>query len=692
MLKKYYSLFFALGIVLICFFSNLTIAGPVYQGDEGGYLANAATLSGNMLDAASSYFAGYSFFLAPSFWISNDPRVVFVFVKLINSIMWGISALLVIGIIRFTFPSIDQWKLMGAAMVALFYPAWITFSGYAFSENAFILFFLLSVYLAFRVAKTGKAWWIYWAVTLGYLFFIHPKSVPIIGAALLSSVLIAKARKDWHWLPVFFLIVISMALFYWYCIEPRLIKSMTIGDYPPSLHYPSPEELLTSVNSLERLRELVVRASGQLFYINLATLGLVFYPFFKIIIDFRSKIRKKSWEELIICGNRPVYIFLAISFLGTIVFSAINLEGGQRFDHWIYGRYLDGVTLPFLAMGFLLFSKRRAFLSIILLAITTMILFFFMPSKVGYPVNINGLGLWQTQLLGYSIGENAHFTILSWSISGLFLILITIMFKNYRYRVYFFILIYAFTSALQINYHEQLAKVYVYPKLEIRDYVSEKYPLGSCVALYGDGFETNDYFYVYAFYFQGYKFTRLNLSNWFKNCNGPLISTNTNINEDIPTARASIYNFADNAIVWDKINDEQKSNCLPHECINIINLKSFPYKQVGEKFSSGVRTNGKRGYLLFGPYVKMDVGEYILEIKGIRLESGGHMTIDVVGNGGEDVFASFDEVDPTSQQDYGILLRKRIVLDKIVNDLEVRVWVDGKAKVELYGYTLGRDK
>lgn len=209
MLKKNYQLFFALGIVIIYFFSNWNIVGPVYQGDEGGYLVNASALSGNLLDAASSYFAGYSFFLTPSFWISNNPRVVFIFVKLINSIMWGISALLVIGILQFGFPAMGQCKIMGAVIVALFYPAWITLSGYAFSENAFILFFLLSVYLAFRVVRTGKAWWIFWAVSLGYLFFIHPKSVPVIGAAFLSSVLIAKGRKDWRWLPIFSLIVIS---------------------------------------------------------------------------------------------------------------------------------------------------------------------------------------------------------------------------------------------------------------------------------------------------------------------------------------------------------------------------------------------------------------------------------------------------------------------------------------------------
>lgn len=153
MIKKYYQLFFALGIVLLYFFSNWNIAGPVYQGDEGGYLANASSLSGYWVDAASSYFAGYSFLLVPSFWISDNPRTVYTFVKLINSIMWGVSALLIISILQFVFPDVNRWKLMGAVAVTLFYPAWITFSGNAFSENAFVLFFFAKCVSCFSCGK-----------------------------------------------------------------------------------------------------------------------------------------------------------------------------------------------------------------------------------------------------------------------------------------------------------------------------------------------------------------------------------------------------------------------------------------------------------------------------------------------------------------------------------------------------------
>lgn len=219
-------------------------------------------------------------------------------------------------------------------------------------------FFLLSVYLAFRVVKTGKFWWIFWAVSLGYLFFIHPKSVPVLGGALLSSVLIAKDRKDWHWMLIFSLIVVSMVLFYKISFEPWLINGMTTGDYPSGSHYPSLNSYLTAFTSLDKVKNFVVRASGTLFYINLATLGLVFYPFFTGIIDFRSKWRKKSWEELIIIGNRPVFIFLAISFLGSMVLAAFGQR--MRLDHWMYGRYLEAVMLPFLAMGFLLISRKKA--------------------------------------------------------------------------------------------------------------------------------------------------------------------------------------------------------------------------------------------------------------------------------------------------------------------------------------------
>jgi hypothetical protein len=684
-------LLFGLSIAALFFLCNWKVVGPVYQGDEGGYLANASFLSGNSLDAGSSYHAGYSFFLVPAFWISSDPLVVFMIVKMINSILWGFSGILVIGILQFIFPNINISQVILAALVALLYPAWISFSGYAFSENASILFYLLSIYLAFRVLRKGSCWWLFWAMSLGYSFFIHPKSAPVTAAALVSALLITKARRDWFWFIAFFLIVMSMTLCYWFIIQPTLVNGMTTGDFPPLLHYRAPMQLLTDIDSLAGIGEFVTKIIGQFFYINLASLGLVIIPFIEGVKKCCQYIREreKSWITLIFRDDFPVYIFIAGSFFGTLVIAAMSLEGAPRFDQWMYGRYVEGVALPFMAIGFVLLSKKRILLSMLILMISVLILFFSIPSKLGYYVNINGLGLWQPQTITSLIVDNAPVTILVWTIPGIICLLFLAMFKEQRYRVYLIALVFTFTIAIQITVHNLRMRGYVFPKNMLHEYVSEQYPPGSCIGLDGDGSELKDYFYAYAFYFQDFQFIRFNPVNWHSQCNGPLISIHTDIDENIPDARAIIYNYADNFILWEKKNENQ-ANCLPGECVRII-LKDYPYKQVGENYAGGIRTNGKAGYLITGPYISMKAGKYVLEIDGNITEHSGQIRIDVASNGGNHVFASFSEADLINQLGSTLLLQKKISLDQDTEDLVIQVWVDATADVELHGYIFQKD-
>jgi hypothetical protein len=691
LINKNTPLLFALSVAAIFFLSNLAIKGPVYQGDEGGYLANASAISGNVADAASSCYAGYSFLLAPLFWISHDPRVVYLLVKLVNSVLWGLSALLVIGILRFTFPTARDLKILGTAVLGMLYPAWITLSGYAFSENAFIPIFLLSVYLAFCVVQKGKIWWIFWAVSLGYLFFIHPRAAPVIAAALLASILLLiKDWRNWRWGLAFLFIIAGMVALYWYVIGPGLIARMTIGDYAPSLQYPSAQDLLARFDLVQQLQSFLVRLTGQFFYITLATLGFVCYPFLAGMIRLYSGVKDRSLVKLAVNGNWPVYGFLALSFVGTMVLTAVFFITGDRFDQWLYGRYIEGVALPLLAVGFMLFSRKKAIFSLGILIASATLLILFMPTVTDYAVNINGLGLWQTVLLGYSMGGNTHLTIFYWTVAGVISFAFMLLVKNPRFRVYFFLLVYAVTIALQVNHHEYLTKGYVDPKLALRDFLVERYPAGSCLALYGDGFETGDYFQVYAFYFQEYDLIRLNLANWINHCNGPLLSTNKDVDVEVPNARAVVYNFVDKLIVWEKTGHEQGPNCLPGSCIN-LDLKDYPLTMVGRHFSGGVRTTGRTGFILVGPYVEMQAGSYILELHGNQLEAGGNIHVEVVDEGESRVFVSFEPV-ITSLNKNDVLLHEKVVLEEAANFLEIRVWVDSKADLELYNYTLTLDQ
>lgn len=110
--------------------------------------------------------------------------------------------------------------------------------------------------------------------------------------------------------------------------------------------------------------------------------------------------------------------------------------------------------------------------------------------------------------------------------------------------------------------------------------------------------------------------------------------------------------------------------------------------QVGKRVSGTVRSTGQSGYLVFGPYVHMKEGKYRLELRGTIHSNDGKVITDVVGDKGLSEFARFEELDLPSLNGSKVLLNREVVLEKAVSDLEVRVWVDKQADIELYGYSL----
>ena len=115
--------------------------------------------------------------------------------------------------------------------------------------------------------------------------------------------------------------------------------------------------------------------------------------------------------------------------------------------------------------------------------------------------------------------------------------------------------------------------------------------------------------------------------------------------------------------------------------------KNIP-TQFGKKVSGAVLSTDQSGFLVYGPYVSMKAGSYLLEIRGINHSNKGRVITDVVSNKGKHTFASFEELDAGSSSDSKVLLNKEVVLDEAVSDLEVRVWVDELADIELHGYSL----
>ena len=468
---------------------------PNIQADESGYLINAAALAGFWIDAASSYHAGYSLFLVPAFWYGADPHMVFAFVKLINSFMWGASTLVLHSVLKMLFPFVNHWKIVSATAISLSYPAWITINGYAFSESAFVLFFMLSVYFALRVVKNGSYYWFAWGISLGYLFAIHPKSITVIMSAIIVAVLIVIPRKDWYRLAGFFLVIAGMVILYKYGFEPWLVTGMTTGKYQPYFHYPSADYYLTTLMSFDGLKELAVRLSGHIMYIGLATLGLVFYPFISGLNTFRQALNKRDLFS-IYTGNNSVYIYIGLAFIGTLLLSALSFTfgSGPRLDHWIYGRYVEGVILPLLAIGFLTMTTKRILASAIFIAVFAIILLAGIGDYTGTgPFNVSGF--WQEFFL-----RDKH--PLWWYLFGIIPFLAMLAFYSTCFRFVIIICVFTFASYLQIQWHNKVS-INNNNRQHLAYFIRDNFETGSSVGIdinHDKGYTPMWFFWQYAFY------------------------------------------------------------------------------------------------------------------------------------------------------------------------------------------------
>lgn len=120
---------------------------------------------------------------------------------------------------------------------------------------------------------------------------------------------------------------------------------------------------------------------------------------------------------------------------------------------------------------------------------------------------------------------------------------------------------------------------------------------------------------------------------------------------------------------------------------DLANDHSLP-SNVGIWSNGGISSTGVEGALLLGPYAPVGAGEYTLKMYGI-LESGS-VNIDIVSQKGIVVHQKFTLDKSMVDSDGYFAIQKTVNIDRDVNDLEVRVWVNKDSMIEVQGYALSK--
>ena len=313
---------------------------PIIHPDELGYLLNARVLAKGGLTSQVEYYPGFSVLLIPLWLTSNAALTVFRSTLYVQAGLSGIGALLAWRLSRYVAPALGPWRRALVVGLVSAYPSFLLYSDLALSEVAFATVFAGVVVLA-AVAMPGRRarWWAALGLLSGLLVAVHPRGLAVVVATAVLGVVVL----GWRWSSVkpFLALVagagLGLGTTMWLVAAVRA-PATVLGAYQP-------DSVLSKSLSAHGLTSLGVELAGQLFYLSVATVGLI--PL-GLVVGVRSLVRVGRGDRDVAALVRA---YATLSFLGVWALSSLFMNLGNRADQLIYGRYNEGVIVPILIIA-----------------------------------------------------------------------------------------------------------------------------------------------------------------------------------------------------------------------------------------------------------------------------------------------------------------------------------------------------
>ena len=692
-------------IPLLFLFYSSGYSGPAYLSDEIGYLAKAAFLGGHVVNGSSSWHGGYSFFLAPVFAFFNSPSAVWSGAMVVNALLWFGSFFLLNQLLTIWFADISWGSRFFALLVSAIYPAWVTMSGYVFATSAIVFVFLCCVITLAKWRQTDVRSLLPHSICVGLLYWIHPTAMGVALASLVTVAVVSRFKRNYRCFVIHAALVILLIIIYKYGVHSWMNLAMTPVGSSVNEHYPSILMFLYKIGDFFHWVNITVKFLGQLSYVTISSFGLTL---FGLIVCFTKGRLLFSIEE----GDGDlavsvVSLFLALSLVFVMCIGAAMFanSGAARADVWIYGRYVDGVVLPMLAIGFLTLRQSTAKMKSVvgLVAIVVIV-------GVGYSIAalvkpgvfnnlINTPAFWPQYLF-----VNASFS--KWMLIGSLGVLMVAVFGEYA-ALSLMIVSFFLSSASQMAWHKNILSEYSRPS-SIVDLVRYNYSPGNCV-----GFEpkfppkTNlmqqERFRMYSYYFFDFGYRSMSQEQWLNGCEGPLLTYNPEQFAGSATERVlarenvsglfvivkdgkRLIDIPENAMLRGDVTfaTYRDDPCLVAGCFAIKAAELARFSRVGVIRGDVLSSDGKAGYLFFGPYRTLKKGAYQLFLHGSFLATETAV-IDVVSNQGKTVYYE-------GKLCNGKCLAGELLvpfeLNENTTDLEIRLYVGNKDQVSISGYRI----
>ncbi|GAC1310502.1 MAG: hypothetical protein NVSMB16_07130 [Acidimicrobiales bacterium] len=323
---------------------------PIIHPDELGYLENARFLARGGLRSETEYYPGFSLLLVPLWWLGAAPLTIYRQTLGLEAVLAGLSGWATWRLTPRLTPGLSGWRRLILVAVVSVYPPFLLFGDFALAETAFAAVFAVVV-LAAASALPGRrpSRWALLGVTSGLLTLVHPRGLAVVVAAGIAGLVVLGFRRT-SLGPLLAMaggMAVSLALTRWLVTYVKGPASNGFAAYRP-------DGIISKSLSLHGAGSLIAELGGQLFYLSVATVGLV--PL-GLLVGGRAVVRTLR-------GDRTPWVltqaFATIAFCGVWALSSLFMNLGDRADKLIYGRYNEGVIVPLLIIALAEMLDRSA--------------------------------------------------------------------------------------------------------------------------------------------------------------------------------------------------------------------------------------------------------------------------------------------------------------------------------------------
>ena len=342
--------------MLLHLLSGLELRQPLILADELGYLGNARYLAGEAhlpdMRGSQFYHFGYSLFLLPAFWLFSEPTAIYRAVVVINSLL-APALYFPLSYLLTSFAGVRAGRARWISFACCLYPSALLYSDFAWAENAFTPFFVLTAVLFGRYLGSRSARdLLLFGLLTAFLYTIHPRALPVVVAALAYLLLLAVLRSvPWRHLALGSGVMAAV-----------LLATRAVNGHLKELGWAGGGEV-SAARLAARLAPdadfpaLVERALGQLLYLSLATHGLfllgvaaMLWPIWRAVAS--GSLRRALGEPR---TGVPLFVLAGAAgiFTAACTLKLYSLHGARavRGADFIHGRYNEALAIVAIAFA-----------------------------------------------------------------------------------------------------------------------------------------------------------------------------------------------------------------------------------------------------------------------------------------------------------------------------------------------------